>query len=82
LLRDAKSRTYAIMWDWPFMKKKTGAQTQLQKKRAAWIAKHPLKPGRSIEEIFIRNEELVRLYPLTTKERKEKSKHLAVEFVL
>ena len=33
-------------------------------------------------EVFRLSEELARLYPLTAKERKEKSKHLAVEFVL
>jgi hypothetical protein len=64
------------------MKNKKSAQTKLQKKRSAWIAKHPLKSGRSIEEIFIRNEELVRLYPLTAKERKGRSTPVDVEFVL
>jgi hypothetical protein len=55
----------------------------VQKKRAAWIAKYPIKPGMSLAEIFDRDETLVRQFPLTEKEKQERARHhVDAEFIL
>jgi hypothetical protein len=57
-------------------------QTQLQKQRAAWLAKHPFTLGMPVEKALQYCDELIRRFPLTPEERRERSTHVDVEFVL
>jgi hypothetical protein len=57
-------------------------QTELQKQRAAWLAKNPFTPRMSTEEAFRLNEELFRRFPPTREEIEQRPKPVNVEFVL
>jgi hypothetical protein len=60
------------------------AQTEIEKKRAAWIAEHPFRPGMSLDEVFRLNEEIITLFPMTPEEREQRAREMEglPEFVL
>jgi hypothetical protein len=58
-------------------------QRNLERKRAAWLAKHAFTPGKSFQETLRLNEEFVRRFPMTREEMEQRAKQMVgVEFVL
>ncbi|MGI8967010.1 MAG: hypothetical protein ACR2H1_13115 [Limisphaerales bacterium] len=55
---------------------------KLEKQRAAWLVKNPIKQGMQIEEVIRISKKLYQRFPLTDEERIQKAKQFEVEFVL
>lgn len=58
------------------------AQRYFDMKRAEWRAKHQFQLEMPAAEVFKLIDEVIHLYPLSPEERKQRSTHVDVEFVL
>jgi len=64
------------------MKYIEAAQLYFDKKKAEWLAKHPLESKMPVDDARRLIEEVIQLYPLTPEELKQRPAPVDAEFVL